>query len=381
MHGGWYFVGIESDQTNLPTNFPGFSTIEQPKAIEHMRDIIKDNIDPFPIYYSKLLEIESGKAILVVEIPESDETPHITRDGRIYRRNAEGSDPVPETNRYVLDQLYEKSTKIEEEIARFCRREIIFSKAEENNSWIEIYLMPYPLNRMDIADFFDEIFVDKLKQKLNELTIVELIKGGSNISGTIAFNSVAASPRSIIFRQVNPGQLQFMTLTFELFRNGNAKIIIPFEFMRYDSDMDSPVWKKLIASLQKEDGHLLRIINGFKALTAFSLLLQKYFDFLKSRNWQDELLTAYKIENTWKTILFLDSGTFLDHISKYGVPLCQRKNACIPSALQKAAMIKEMPEDGIFQLVQFIMISSHFGIFLHEGESFIREWLASFQKK
>jgi hypothetical protein len=235
---------------------------------------------------------------------------------------------------------------------------------------------------MSIAiDFLNKEFADNLKQKMNERTVVELTKGGSKLSGTIPFNSVTASPKSIIFRQVNPGNLEFMTLTFELFRNGNAKIIVPLEFIPYNSEIDSPAWKKLMVSLEKEQGYLSRIIDGFRVLSAFSLLMQKYFDFLKSRNWQDKFLAAYRIENTWRTILFLDSDAFIAHITKYGVPVCQRENAWIPSPLQKTAMIEEMPEDGVFQLVEFTRIASHFGILTHEGSAFIKEWLDSFQKK
>jgi hypothetical protein len=378
-YGGWYFVGIESDQTNLPTNFPGFSMVDQPKPIEHLRNIIKDNVDPFPIYYAKLIEVESGKAILVVEIPESDETPHITKDGRIYRRNAEGSDPIPETNRYILDRLYEKSTNLEREIERFCCRDVMLSKAEENSSWIEIYIMPYPLNRMHIENFFEKVFIDSLKQKMNDPTRVELSKG-SYFSSSIPFNSVGASFGSVVLRQINPESLPFLGLTFELFRNGNAKIIIPFEFIPYDSESDSLVWKKLISSLEEEDISLFRIIDGFKALSVFVVLLQKYIDFLKSQNWQDKVLIAYRLENTWRTILFFDSSTLINHINEYGVPICQRKNAWVPSRLQKTNMIEDVPENGIFQLSQFMMISSHFGTFPHEGPGFIKEWIENLSK-
>lgn len=379
-YGGWYFVGIESDQTNLPVNFQGFSTTDNKKPIEHMRNIIKGNIDPFPVYYSNLIEVESGKAILVLEILESDETPHITKDGRIYRRNAEGSDPVPETNRYVLDRLYEKSRKFQEQIERFCSRDIILSEAEENNSWMEIYLMPYPLGRMEIRSFFEETFVDSMTRKMRGLTKVELAPS-SFFSASIPFNSVSASFGSIVFRQVNPRNLPFMGLTFELFKNGNSKIIIPFEFISQDNESESLAWKKLVSSLEEEDTSLFRIINGFKALSVFVILLQKYVDFLKSQDWQDKFLIASRLENTWRTILFFESDTFINHIDKYGVPLCQRENMWIPSTLRKSNMIEEVPKDGIFQLTKFAIMSSHFGIFPNEWHSFIKDWIEKLSQK
>lgn len=378
-HGGWYFVGIDSDETNLPTGFPGFDLVGEHKPIEHLRDIIKDKINPFPVYYTKLVEIGSNKVILVVQIPESDETPHITKDGKIYRRNAEGSDPVPEKDRYVLDKLYEKSAGLQSEIERFCREDVVLSEAQKDNGFLEIYLMPYPLNLLRIERFFERDFLDRLKKNMNDPTKVsfgELVQ----MEPRIPFNSVAASWRSIIFRQYNPGQLRFVTLTFELFNSGNAKIIIPFEFIPSDSVRDSDAWRKLIASMASEDISSFRIIDGFKTLSIFVTLLQKYFDLLKSQNWQNNILIAYRLRNTWRTILFFDSPQWIKHTEEYGTPICPRENSWIPE-LNKAHMIAKMPKDGMFQLTEFSEISANFGLFHHECAASITEWVAELSKK
>jgi len=377
-YGGWYFVGIESNEKNIPVNFRGFSLTDYPTPLEHVRNIIRDHIDPFPLYYSKLIQVENEKAILVLQIPESYETPHITKDGRIYRRNSEGSDPVPETNRYVLDKLYEKSARLQEEIEFFCRREIAISQAEEKNGWIEIYAMPYPLNQLSITQFFEKTFVDNLKNKMNEPTRVELTEN-TWFSTSIPFNIASAGYRSIIFRQTSPGTLALMGLTFQLFINGNAKIIIPFQYIPFNSELNSVVWKKLIEALEKEDGYLFRFIDGLKMLIVFVVLLEKYFDILKSQGWQDDILIAYRLENTWRTILFFDISAFSKHIDKYGIPVCQRYNTQIPKKLLKEYMITKMPENGIFHLIEFLKISSHFGIFPHEAKAFVKEWLEKLQ--
>jgi hypothetical protein len=378
-HGGWYFVGIDSDKTNLPKDFTGFSLTEEIKPIEHLRDIIKDKIDPFPVYFTKLIEIGGSRAILVVEIPESDETPHITKDGKIYRRNAEGSDPVAESNRYVLDKLYEKSDNLQKEIERFCHREFALSNAEESNGYLEIYLMPYPINRITIEPFYGEDFVDKLKSTMNESTKI-IIEEKPLMEPQIPFNNVAASWKSVIFRQVNPGNLWRLNLTFELFSNGNAKIIIPFIYLPYEAEHNTLAWEKLISALGEEVEIEFPIIDGHKMLSVFITLLQKYIDILRSQGWKEEFLIAYRLENTWRNILFFDSEAFINHIGKYGVPICQRKNGWIPR-LEKGSIIQEMPEDGIFQLVEFCKISTHFGIFFQEGPTFVKEWIEFLQKK
>jgi len=375
-YGGWYFVGIVANERNTPKDLPGFDLSANPRPLEHIRNVIKDYVDPFPRYYSKLVELENGKAILIVEIPESDETPHITKNGRIYRRNAEGSDPMVETNRYALDRLYEKSEASVEAIERFCRREIVLSEYEKNQAWIEIYLMPYPIDRMNIEAFIDEEFVDGIKERMNEQTKIEF-KDNFYVSMGIPMNVISASTGSIILRQATIESLPFMGLTFELFNNGNAKIIIPFEYLRWDAELDSAAWTMLISNL--EDKYLLRdlyrIINGWKFLNIFLTIMQKYIDFLKSQRWEDEILIAYKIENTWRTILFFDSESMAEHVRKYGVPLCQRENTRIPRNLTKDKMIRKMPEDSLFQIIEFAKISTHFGFFPHEWGALIRDWL------
>ena len=52
----------------------------------------------------------TGNGILVIYVPESVDTPHINKDGRIYRRQSSGTDgeSIAETDRKTVDSLYEK---------------------------------------------------------------------------------------------------------------------------------------------------------------------------------------------------------------------------------------------------------------------------------
>jgi len=149
--------------------------------------------------------------------------------------------------------------------------------------------MPYPINQMDIPQFFEESFIEDLIKKMNDPTKIELTKNVWFLS-SIPFNNVSSGYQSIIFRQTSPSSLPYMGLTFELFRNGNVKIIIPFIFIQYESELDSNAWKTLISKLEEEDITLFRIIDGLKTLNIFIVLLQKYFDVLKSQGWHDDIL-------------------------------------------------------------------------------------------
>ncbi|RYD02758.1 hypothetical protein N752_23545 [Desulforamulus aquiferis] len=109
--GGWIIIGVDArNPRNVPTSFTGINIARDPK--DRFRHICRDNISPVPLFSSKLIVKSSDpeKGILVIRVPESAYPPHITKDGRIYRRNMEGSDPVGETDRHILERLFEKSS-------------------------------------------------------------------------------------------------------------------------------------------------------------------------------------------------------------------------------------------------------------------------------
>ena len=194
--------------------------------------------------------------------------------------------------------------------------------------------MPYPINRLEMPNFFTKDFIEQLKEKINERTTVKLA-GDASFSASISLNYACASFGSIIFKQVEGSNWPFLGLTIELFSNGNAKIIIPFPIIPQDSDIDGNAWKQLITCLSEVHAYLFDIIDGFKTLNIFIVMLQKYFDFLKSQNWDGRILIAYRLENIWRKILFFDSSALMNQVKEYGLPFAMQKNAWVPSKLVK----------------------------------------------
>jgi hypothetical protein len=333
MYGGWYFIGIKTDDDNVPTDFSGFELSKHPNPKETIRNIAVSHINPFTLFDSKLIKIDEKRGILVVLIHESLEPPHITKDGRIYRRNGEGGDPVAENDRYAIDRLYDRSKRFKGIVEDFCQNEIVISKSQSGQGWLEIYLMTYPLGKLSIDNFSMKEYIDSVKSLLDSQSTVTLLKRFGGVTGNIPFNNVATSSNSIIFRQTTPDSLKDLTLTFEFYRNGNAKIIIPFQ----DIDLweppkfyeDSEDLKLLRESLG-EDGGVFRIIDGFNLFLAFILILAKYFELLERKEWNEKLIIKYRLENCWRSILFFDSKAFTEHTEKYGIPVLQKDVIVIP---------------------------------------------------
>lgn len=161
--GGWLIIGADArNPRNVPTSFPGIEINTDPK--DRFRNICRDTITPVPLFESKLILKTSNpnRGVLVVRIPESSYPPHIIRDGRIYRRNMEGSDPVRETDRHILDRLFEKSQHNKIEVKDFINRKLQNSYGQE--VLFKIMSCPVPLNLKLIEPFFVPERISRFKK-------------------------------------------------------------------------------------------------------------------------------------------------------------------------------------------------------------------------
>lgn len=343
-HGGWYFVGIEDDTDNVPINFNGFDLRTQLQPKEHLRNVIVGNTSPIPMFESRLFEVGSNRAILMVFIPQSTEMPHITRDGKIYRRNAEGSDPVPETDRYTIDKMYEAGKEIDTYVNNFCRREIVVPMLQRQG-WLEMYFIAYPLPQRHILEIFKLEEIEAMKNFLNKST---------NPFGVadmgIVFNNFSSGPNALIARQVpSPSALEYLTLTFEIFVNGNAKIVVPFPYADTRQLPGSPYEKS--TSLQKllayfsQSTPRYKIIDGWLFFSSCLILVRKYVELLKSVNWHNSFLVRFRLNNTTKHVLYFDSKIFEANIEKFGVSVCQKHSIEIPALIKRNFLEEKVPED------------------------------------
>jgi hypothetical protein len=313
------------------------------------------------MFESRLFELGNNKAILMVFIPQSPEMPHITRDGKIYRRNAEGSDPVPETDRYTIDKMYETGKEIDIYVSNFCRREIIVP-INQRQGWLEMYFIAYPLPQRQIIEIFklEEIEAMKgfLSQSTNPFGVADM---------SFAFNSFSSGPNSLIARQVpSPSALEYLTLTFQIFANGNAKVIVPFPYVDTTRLSGGPYEKstslqKLIAFFGRPTPPC-RIVDGWQFFSCCLALIRKYVELLKSVNWQNSFLVRFRLNGTRRHVLYFDSKIskiFEANIDKFGVSVCQIDRIEIPALIKRNFLEEKVPEnlDALVGLFSHIMES------------------------
>ncbi len=320
-HGGLYFMGIEGDKiTNYAKNISGVK--DSPDIV---RDSLKGNLSHMPFFETFVIPLANGNHVIMVVVPEGKNPPYINSDGRIYRRQGAGSDPIPETNRIVIDDLYNKSKGYEKEIEDFRIGNLGMTEAEFEEPTLEIYVNTQPFNKWVIEEFnkkdFLRIFSDS-KEIKDSVTSVNL---------HIPFDTLSTFHQGISLRQMYSRDLAFNGLTFELDVFGNARFFIPLE--RLDlSRMDAYLSKCLSSVVGRYSGGIenIKVLDGGKLFTLIVGLLNLYEEFLSQINFPNNLEVKFKLSNCHRTLLFFESESFVDYIEKNGLPICMKESQYFP---------------------------------------------------
>jgi hypothetical protein len=247
--------------------------------------------------------------------------------------------------------------------------------------------MTYPLGKLLIDNFSMIKYIDSIKTLLDRQStdIPIFSKEFGEATGNIPFNNVATSPTSIIFRQTRPYNLKDLTLTFEWFVNGNAKVIIPFQYVDLENlsqVYDNSTNHKSLRESLGEEVTYFRIIDGYKLFLVFLLILTKYYELLKREEWNEKLIIKYRLENCWRSILFFDSDHFIKHIEKYGIPVSQKDVIVIPDKLSGDNwFIKSFDDIDEVIFTDFVNIAMSWGFHLGSVVRAIAKDLAQYSKK
>lgn len=342
-NGGWYIVGVKTNEHHAACEICGFDLDEHPDPIAKVREVIKANIDPLPIFYHQLIKINDAKAVFVLFVPGDQETPFITKDGRIYRRIADSSDPMIENNRYALDRLVDHGREIGKEFDRFCEDYVGFVNPQEKSSSVILFISPYPYHNS--RSYFNptDSQIDALI-KLSQAPIkIEKpfldAQADWNMTGHAPFNHGQTSYDSIILRQILPADIVYNSLSVQFFTNGRAKFNIPIQF-NYEllqqrlSGIKNEKVRSAFRGLWNSDQHgktkSLRFIDVGTVWLAITTLLSYYLEFYALNKSNDYLRISAHIIHAHNTVPFDDSDEWADHVSKFGFPVIKMDNVLLP---------------------------------------------------
>lgn len=348
-YGGWYFIGIQADTTkNVASDICGFNMIDDHDPISRIREVVKNHIDPVPLFFTKLLEQKSERGVLVVYIPDNQETPFINKDGRIYRRISDSSDPIPEINRHAVDRLVENGKDVSRGFEDFCKVNRAIDITDKEKSWISIFLYPYPLG---LINRFDMISNDGMEQLLNlsrEPLRSKIINGEDFEIGSVPFHSSQLGILSIILRQVKETNLAINSLSMEFYSDGRSKICFPLEILNImDEDKNNNIIRRIMSALnmdsfaditENQNALYLNFFNIHKSLTAIMLLLLFYEKWFENDLIYSQIRYAIKIENISHTIPFFIHDEWVIHVKKFGLPIQHVDSINIPSNIGRGVI-------------------------------------------
>lgn len=328
-HGGIYFVGIESDpNNNRAANFDG--VVDSPDII---RDSVRGNLQPFPYFETFTIDLGNGKKVLMVAIPEGENPPYIHSDGRIYRRQGAASDPIPESDRHTIDELYRKAQEFKDELEEFRHFDLAFCKGEGAIPYFQMFVNTAPFNHFLIEDFFTR---DNLKTLMNQFnsgfTGEEDISGKKmSVSGRLKFDSMNTYHSSISLRYLEGQDLAYngMTLMVDVF--GNLKLLLPLS-EKYRSVENLPeAYLSVLKRSQEGSIPSINLLDARQIVGAIFGVMTNYVKYLDQKRYSDGFEVRLRLTNCWRKTLYIDSQTFIGHVQNFGIPICMKSEQYFPT--------------------------------------------------
>jgi hypothetical protein len=368
-YGGWLIIGVNADKENNTANeINGFTLANCHDPVSVVREAIKAFIDPAPIFFIKSLNLKNRNVVLIVYVPDDQNCPFIHKDGRVYRRIGDSSSPIPETDRFALDRLYDKGKGLRKEFELFCRKERIYSQSEKNSPYVKVFLSPYPYPEGIIDDLLEISGIENfLKISQNKFKIFlgdQIDEINISMEGNIPFNAVQSTHESIILRQRDINNFFSLGSSFELFFNGNAIISIPAKlFTKNDLSLSNKIKsievKNELSKYSKSDS--VCFLEFFDLWINIVILLSYYQLCLKDIKLVSEIKFAIKLQNFVQVIPFIDSDKWVYHVQKYSLPVLNNRSTYIPSDLSTPRILR-ISKESIDWLTLYTIIGLALGL-------------------
>jgi hypothetical protein len=366
-YGGLYLLGVESDRaTNCAIQFPGVDI-----NIDKIHDAVRGNLNPFPHFECYTVPVQNGRSVVIVAVEEGLYPPCIHNDGRIYRRQESSSDPIHETNRYSIDQLYEKAKNYKEKLEIFRTIDYGFCKGEDNQPYLVCYINPARIEQKLITDFGNPGFHQKILDIFNkEFDINEPNIG--RINGKMTFNNVTLFSESIIIRNMSNMDIAYNTLTIELFKNGSMKFMLPIRTVSLSNHIAVQIRNFCNQnSIEGFDSRIIKWTPIYDLVISIIGVFINYIKFMvKEYNFNDTLEITFEGIDVWRICLFSETDSYLNYINKYSLPIVIKDNIKYPEKAFTVQIIFDNDSEASFIMSIFSVVGvalSGFGMPLTEA--------------
>lgn len=377
-YGGWIFYGVaeESKENSVAGSFPGIAQNEIDGALQRIRQAVATKLNPDCHYEvvalygpSEALNLEAGRAIICVSVPQSLEAPHIHSKGVIYRRVADGSEPVPENDRHMIEKMFDRSKATIDLYKEWVSEDPELSKAETDNPHVRIIISTHPWKK------------PRPTFHLNIERAREALGADKKNFRSVTFDTFYSSTQGIVARQCGGSDPTTTRLTWNIYPSLSGDVSLPLQMIDLPTRRVAELLSKFetgsefasILTDSKADN--LRLVDMNVLFHVIMGIVQSHRALLKTGGLPCEFYIKIKLINAWRIIPFLDANFYLDHVKKNGIPLCLTEECINPpgSHPDTFLLVKDIPDvesDQISVALQainiFTPIAEAFGIPMKE---------------
>lgn len=348
-YGGWLFYGVqEKNKTDsVAENCPGIARADLDAALQSIRHACASLLNPTPHFDVQVvwgpdptMHLAEDHAVVCIEIPFSTFAPHIHSSGAIYRRVADGSDPIAETDRHQLDLLFNRRDKINLDYKNWIERAPERSEREAGHPYLRL-LLEADLYRASGKSW--DLTVSQVREALN-----------APASGVlIPLESVYPSSIGIVARQTSSlHSHEAFGLTWIVGRGLRCEIWLPVNTHSVNDPDHLRVHlgqyqhsEEFIADLKAARVGSARILDLNQIFNLLVIASAMYLNLLdKAGVSADKIHAKALLGDVWRCIPFLDTATMLDRARTSGLPLTLTDEAMVPSGTD-AESFAEIPLD------------------------------------
>ena len=344
QYGGLLFIGVSTaGSSNLADSFPGIPNPEVDTILENIRNSSKDLLNP-PVYYETRtfqgpigeIGLQQDRSIVAVHIPQGAETPYVHNDGRIYRRVADSSDPVHETDRSTLELLHDRRRQAHERLGNRILHTPTVSQLEENHPYIHFHILSDPYETM--GHWYSE-GMDQFSETMR--------------SGFLPFDNFFRSNEGFVARQIGPNNPDFRLLTWEFSRRCHSLVTVPINVIQEDGEHDESL-ERFLYQLEEAGHKSARVLDLNDVMILALAIAVRHRRLAHQAGISGPFYIKFHIQNVWRTIPFIDIDGFFRNTEEFGFPLVQGSDIVVPNTgtslenfilLEERSMTSEMEVD------------------------------------
>ena len=329
-HGGWLILGVEDRESedSSARTFPGLDDIDVQNTLQHLRQGLNERVSPVPHFDSVVLRgpcdeisLTQYRSIVLVHVPESHNAPHVDRDGRLYTRVADSSEPKPLTDRYLMEQLWHRTDRARQLVEQWVDRDLECSEGETEVPFLRLMFSP---------DLWHK------RHRMSGLSRTELQTAfAARYPGEIIvpLDAIYPTGNGFIARQYRDNDPRRYTLTLHVYDDFSCDAIVPLS--QYVGDATAlqealgsyyHLGDRFVQMLQdqsflaEENPVHLGVVDLNVLLYALIGVTRQYRAVLRLAGVVPEFYFKAQVLHCWRKVAFIDAVQILKRFADFGIP-------------------------------------------------------------